>query len=154
MGQTPKVADLSRRPLSPSAPPRHASPSSANKTALTSQLDARTAHLPTETIKGQTSVAAFCATVLGMGVEWTPSADKHGIPREDALYAMMHYAVSTEIEGDPGERTVVYVGHPHGQTDRYLEVIAAHIPPRTILIFHVMPLTDMFRYLLHEGEQP
>lgn len=88
-----------------------------------------------------------------MGVEWTPSADKHGIPREDALYAMMYYAVSAEIDGEPGETTVLYIGHPHEQTDRYLEVIAAHIPPRTILIFHVMPLTDMFRYLLHEGDK-
>src|SRR5699024_758111 len=57
------------------------------------------------------------------------SADKHGIPREDALYAMMHYVVSAEIDGEPGETTVLYIGHPHEQTDRYLEVIAAHIPP-------------------------
>lgn len=49
---------------------------------------------------------------------------------------------------------MVYVGHPHGQTERYLEVIAAHQPPRTIVVFHVMPLTDQFRYLLHEGEAP
>lgn len=87
-----------------------------------------------------------------MGVEWTRSADKHGVSREDALYAMMHAEVTAEIEGDPGERTLVYVGHPHGQTERYLEVIAAHQPPRTIVVFHVMDLTDQFRYLLHEGE--
>lgn len=87
-----------------------------------------------------------------MGVEWARSADKHGIPHEDALYAMMHAEVSAEVDGEPGEQVIVYVGHPHGQTDRYLEVIAAHRPPRTIVIFHVMPLTDIFRYLLHEGE--
>lgn len=89
-----------------------------------------------------------------MGVEWARSADKHGVPREDALYALIHYEVSAEVEGEQGEKTIVYVGHPHGQTERYLEVIAAHRPPRTIVIFHVMPLTDMFRYLLHEGERP
>jgi len=87
-----------------------------------------------------------------MGVEWKRSADKHGIPHEDALYAMMHAEVSAEIDGEPGEQAIVYVGHPHGQTDRYLEVIAAHRAPRTIVIFHVMPLTDMFRPLLNEGE--
>ncbi|WP_208004209.1 hypothetical protein [Labedella populi] len=65
---------------------------------------------------------------------------------------MMHADVSSEIDGEPGEQTIVYVGHPHGQTERYLEVIAAHRPPRTIVIFHVMPLTGQFRYLLHEGE--
>ncbi|MGC0273462.1 hypothetical protein ACO0LV_10780 [Pseudactinotalea sp. Z1739] len=87
-----------------------------------------------------------------MGVEWTLSADKHGVTREDALYAMMHAEATAEVDGEPGEQTIVYVGHPHEQTDRYLEVIAAHRPPRTIIIFHVMPLTDNFRHLLYEGE--
>lgn len=87
-----------------------------------------------------------------MAVTWKPSADRHGIPREDALYAMMHHEVSAEIDGEPGETTMVYIGHPHGQTDRYLEVIAAYRPPRTIEIFHVMPLTDNYRHVLYEGE--
>lgn len=47
---------------------------------------------------------------------------------------------------------MVYVRHPHAQTDAYIEVIAAHKPPRTITIFHSMPLTDLFRGLLEEGE--
>lgn len=87
-----------------------------------------------------------------MGVEWKHSASKHGISNEDALYAMMHHEVSAEIDGEPSELTMVYVGHPHAQTDRYLEVIAAHQPPRTVVIFHVMELTDQFRHLLFEGE--
>lgn len=64
---------------------------------------------------------------------------------------MMHAEVSAEVEGEPGETTVVYIGHPHGQTDRYLEVIAAHRLPRTIVIFHSMELTDIYRHLT-EGE--
>lgn len=86
-----------------------------------------------------------------MGVQFTGSADKHRVPREDALYAMLHAEASAEIDGLPGEVTKVYVGHPHGQTDDYIEVIAAHRPPRTIVIFHVMPLSDLFRDLL-EGK--
>ena len=39
---------------------------------------------------------------------------------------------SAEIDGLPGKVTKVYVGHPHGQNDDYIEVIAAHRPPRTI----------------------
>lgn len=89
-----------------------------------------------------------------MGVEWTHSASRHGVSREDALYAMMNFEVSAEIDGEPGEQTIVYVGHPHGQTGSYLEVIAAHRPPRTIVIFHAMTLTDTFRHLLQEGEAP
>lgn len=45
---------------------------------------------------------------------------------------------------------MVYVGHPHAQTERYVEVIAAIRPPRDLVIFHAMPLTDLYRHLLHE----
>lgn len=87
-----------------------------------------------------------------MAVQYTNSADKHGVPREDSLYAMLHAEVSAELDGEPGEVTMVYIGHPHGQTDRYIEVIAAHRPPRTVVIFHSMPLSDLYRYLLSEGK--
>lgn len=83
-----------------------------------------------------------------MGVEWPKSADKHGIPHEHALYAMTNAEGSEELEGKPGETTVVYVGHPHGQTDRYIEVIAAFRPPDMFTIFHVMPLSDLYRHLI------
>ncbi len=85
-----------------------------------------------------------------MGVEWTSSADKHGIPREDALYAIGHAEGAEQIAGIPGEVTTVYVGPPHGQTDRYIEVIAAMRPPRTLTIIHVKPLCDLYRHLLNE----
>lgn len=94
----------------------------------------------------------FLCYDLSMGVRFTSSADKHGIPREDSLYAIMHAKASAEVEGEAGETTMVYVGHPHGQTDRCIEVIAAHRLPRTIVIFHAMPLGDLFRHLLDEGK--
>lgn len=87
-----------------------------------------------------------------MGVEFTDSADKHGIPRADSLHAMIHADASAELEGLPGETTIVYIGHPHGQTDHYIEVIAGHRPPRDVWIFHSMPLSDLYRYLLDEGK--
>lgn len=87
------------------------------------------------------------------GREWAGSADKHGIPRADALYAITHAEASAEVKGHPGELTVVNVGHPHAQTDRYLEVIAAQRPPRDLVIFHVMELTDVYRHLLSEEEE-
>jgi hypothetical protein len=102
------------------------------------------------------NITPYCSRILcyniGMGVEWTRSADKHGVSREYALYALMNYEVSAEVEGERGETTIVYIGHPHAQTDRYIEVIAAHRVPRTIVIFHAMPLTGLFRYLLHKGD--
>jgi hypothetical protein len=87
-----------------------------------------------------------------MGIEWTASSAKHGISRDDALYALTHAEASAEVDGFPGETTVVYVGHPHGQTERYIEVVAAHRPPRTMVIFHVMELSDLYRELLSKGD--
>jgi hypothetical protein len=96
-------------------------------------------------------VAAFLWYSFLVSVEWRKSAAKHGISRDDALWAMTHAEVTAELEGRPGESVVLYIGHPHAQTDRYLEVIAAHQPPRTIVIFHVMELSDLYRHLLNEG---
>lgn len=65
---------------------------------------------------------------------------------------MTHAEGVEELEGNPGEVTRVYVGRAHAQTDRRLEVIAAHRPPRTIVIFHVMELSDLFRDLMKEDD--
>ncbi|QHC61280.1 hypothetical protein GSU69_00220 [Rathayibacter festucae] len=65
---------------------------------------------------------------------------------------MTHAVGSEQVEGRPGEVTTVCVGHPHAQTDRFIEVIAAMRPPRTLTIFHVMPLSDLHRHLIDGGE--
>jgi hypothetical protein len=83
-----------------------------------------------------------------MPIDWKPSAEKHGISREDAIYAMTHPVGQQQVKGHAGEVTTVYVGHPHGQTDRYIEVIAALRPPRDLIIFHVMDLSDLYRHLV------
>lgn len=49
-----------------------------------------------------------------------------------------------------GFDATVFVGHPHGQTDRWIEVIAEIRPMRTVAVFQAMGLTDKFRYLLCE----
>lgn len=67
-----------------------------------------------------------------MPLEWTDSSARHSIAREDALYPIAHAAGSAELEGRSGETTMVYVGHPHGQTDQYIEVIVAQRHPRTM----------------------
>ena len=102
-------------------------------------------------------VIPFCNPFLWylfiVAIRWASSADKHFIPREDALYAISHAAGQTQLEARAGEVTIVYVGHPHGRTDRYVEVIAALVPPRDLVIFHVMELSDLYRHLVDkEGE--
>lgn len=82
-----------------------------------------------------------------MGVQFTNSAGKHGIPPEDALYAMLHAEASAEIDGGPGEAPTVYVGHPHGQTERYIEVIAAHrprVPSSSSMQCHLVICSDTY----------
>jgi hypothetical protein len=83
-----------------------------------------------------------------MPIEWKPSAAKHGIPQDDVIYAMTHATGTEEVDGaKPGQTNTVYVGHPHSQTDRYIEVIVATWPPNNLAIFHAMPLTDLYRHL-------
>ena len=91
-------------------------------------------------------------------MEWTESSARHGISREDALYAIAHAEVRQELDGGrAGEQTVVYVGRAHAQTDQRLEVVVAIRPPRTMVIFHVMEVSDLYRHLLYrspeEGER-
>lgn len=83
-----------------------------------------------------------------MPIEWTSSAAKHRISQEDALHAMLNATGSEEVSGArPGQTNTVYVGHPHAQTDRYIEVIVATWPPNNMVIFHVNHLTDLYRHL-------
>lgn len=84
-----------------------------------------------------------------MGVTWTDSAGKHGVQREDVLWAIAHAAGQADIDGRPGWTTRVWVGHPHAQTDRYIEVIAAARGSQFV-IFHAMALTDAYRHLADE----
>lgn len=83
-----------------------------------------------------------------MGIVFAESADKHGISHEDAIHAVLNADASEDIPGRLGEPTKVFVGHPHPQTDRYLEVIAALTRHGDFRVFHVMELSDLYRDLL------
>jgi len=81
-------------------------------------------------------------------VEMTPSAYDHGEEFEDVMWAIEHAEGKAQISGHPGETTWAFVGRRHAQTDDYIEVLAVLEPPRSIRVFHAMPLTDMYRNLL------
>jgi hypothetical protein len=80
---------------------------------------------------------------------WADSAGKHGISRADVLWAIQHAVGSEELNGRLGWTTRVWVGHPHSQTERYIEVIGASRGAEFV-IFHAMPLNDVYRHLIHE----
>lgn len=78
----------------------------------------------------------------GVGLRWTASADKHGVPHDEALHAMTH-AVYAESEFDepriPGHlRPTLFIG-PRSPGGPLLEVMVEVFPPDGLVVFHVMP---------------
>ena len=66
------------------------------------------------------------------------------------MHAMRTSVVQVPIPGRDGHDVgMLFIGHPH--TERGLEVIAEIRPPRGVLIFHAMELTDKFRPYLQEN---
>lgn len=83
---------------------------------------------------------------------WTESADKHGVPRADAVYAIMHATfVGRPDPDDPA--IVLYIGPEHAQTERELEILSRDRSGegRDHLIYHVMPLGPLFRRFREEN---
>ncbi len=65
------------------------------------------------------------------------------------MYAIGNAVGAEEIDGYPGELTTMYVGRPHAQSNRYLEVGVA-VTAADVKIFHAMELSDLYRHLLEE----
>ncbi|GAB3868582.1 hypothetical protein GCM10028801_44760 [Nocardioides maradonensis] len=75
-----------------------------------------------------------------MAIRWTDSADKRGIAHEDVLFAMSYYRIYLPEFDEPrvGEgRPDLWIG-PAYVGGPLLEVMGHRIPPRDIVIFHVM----------------
>ncbi|MGW9159658.1 hypothetical protein [Microbacterium sp. NPDC055665] len=90
-----------------------------------------------------------------MAPTWANSADKHGVDRRDAMYALLHPNYVRDME-DNGDGTVnrLYIGPEHAQTERELEVIvrvAVDGSGREANIFHVMPLGPAIRRYREEN---
>jgi hypothetical protein len=77
-----------------------------------------------------------------VAITWAPSADKHGIDREDALHAIMnaHYVEQEFDEPRPPAtvRPTLFIGPPRQLGEPLLEVMVEATPPRDLRIFHVM----------------
>jgi len=79
---------------------------------------------------------------------WAESTSKHGIPRADQIYAIVNatYQARIETEGvDTGE-VWLYIGRPHPQTEREIEILVkTYSDGRAALVFHAMELGPNFR---------
>ncbi len=89
-----------------------------------------------------------------MPVQWTSSADTHGLPHDEVLYAMTHATVERQWPpAREGHATVprLYVGPSRFGT---LEVLA-EVGDRSVLIFHAMRLRASTQTRLNkEGGTP
>lgn len=81
----------------------------------------------------------FPTYTICVTVEFSPDAEKRGIPRDEVFYAMMHGQFWDDWEDPrpPHGPTRLWVGPSRFGT---LEVIAEITPPDGVWIFHVMPL--------------
>lgn len=86
-----------------------------------------------------------------VAIRFTKSAGRHNITQADALYALTHAVNTQPIEGRDGQPTRVFVGRPHAQSRRYIEVIVAVTHTGDIVVFHAMELTDTWRHLVYEA---
>ena len=89
-----------------------------------------------------------------VSVTWAESADKHGIPHDDALNAI-GYAYYVESEFDepriPGRvGPTLFIGPPRKLGAPLLEVMVEITPPADLHIFHVM--TARKKHLDRMGE--
>lgn len=92
-----------------------------------------------------------CYSIEGVVPEWTDSTSKHGVPRADAIYAMLNATYTDVLDEEPRDTGHVrlFIGPRHAQAlaDDELEILV-HEFPRTeaqAVIFHVMALGPKFR---------
>ena len=77
------------------------------------------------------------------------SAGRHKIPESDRRYAIANAAVVQLIEAD----VVLVIGHPHKQTDRWIEILIRAMPSGDKRVFHAMELGPKYRPFLEEAQQ-
>lgn len=79
---------------------------------------------------------------------------KHGIPQADQVWAMVHPTYSTKLVGESVDDGTVwlYIGHPHAQTDREVEILVnVYADGREALVFHAMELGPKYRRYREEN---
>lgn len=76
--------------------------------------------------------------------------------REDAIHAIAnHYLLVPEFDQPRvtgAGRPDIYIGPPRQLGGELIEVMVERVPPRDLVIFHVIPARQKFLDLLNEGE--
>jgi hypothetical protein len=89
-------------------------------------------------------------------IHWTASADKWGIPHQDASFAIQNAQyVSDNVkvnEGDPSADRRVIIGAQHKQTSRLIEVLLELRRNGDFVVYHVMPLGSHYKRQMEEDQ--
>ncbi|MFS0700273.1 hypothetical protein AB6N24_09905 [Cellulomonas sp. 179-A 4D5 NHS] len=92
-----------------------------------------------------------------MAMRWADSTGKHGVAREDAVHAMLNAYLHVPSFDDPrvpgASRPDLWIGPQRTLGAPLLEVMTETIPPRDVLVFHVMEARAKFLVLLEEEEE-
>ncbi|CAA0099874.1 Uncharacterised protein [Mycolicibacterium vanbaalenii] len=97
----------------------------------------------------------LCSTLLGMAIEFTESARRHGFTIADAVHAMSNPRYYEAEFDDPrlgGVKPDLWIGPSLQPTSPLIEVMAEVIPPSTVRIFHVMAVRVKFLDRLDQKE--
>ncbi len=74
-------------------------------------------------------------------------------PRVDQIHAILNATFTAELTGEGQEgRIMLFIGPPHAQTDRELEILVHEFPDtgQEAIIFHAMELGPKFRRFREE----
>lgn len=84
---------------------------------------------------------------------WKPSSGKHGIPRAEAINAILNASYTDVLDDVTAEGYIrLYIGRPHPQSRRELEVLVQHFDDgREAIVFHVMELGPKYRRYREEN---
>jgi len=91
-----------------------------------------------------------------MAIRWAVSVDKHGVADEDTLHAMSNAYLYIEEFDEPrkpgASRPDLWIGPPCELGGPLLEVMTERVPPRDLVVFHVMVARAKFLVLMDETE--
>ena len=89
---------------------------------------------------------------------WSPSTEKHGVSRHDAMFAIINATfiaplAAHHFAGSQGGVVTLYVGPRHAQTDSEVEILVEHFDDgRESMVFHVQPLSSRWRSYREEHD--
>lgn len=88
-----------------------------------------------------------------MAPRWISSSFKHDVSQLDQIRAMAHPSYEVELPGESLDdgRVRLYIGRPHEQTDREIEILVnVYADGRQAIVFHAMPLGPKYRRFREE----